>query len=120
MAGPSVTGLHNRVYTGHEPLTMTNSAGNRATVDGHGDDEVKPMQAEWMALFGPRGACALVPERPTGTSYWDAGGSWGGFGWHHAPERSREWFIFRANATDDSFAKEAWEQLRHPLEVHAE
>ncbi|MBI5835441.1 MAG: hypothetical protein HZB16_24325 [Armatimonadetes bacterium] len=117
VADPSVTGLHNRLYLAPEPLTLTNSAGKSVTIDGRGDDEVGPAQPEWIALYGPRGACAMVAERATSSTYWDAGGSWGGVGFHHDPKRSREWLVFRANAADASFAKEAGEQCRQPVTV---
>jgi len=116
-ADPSVTGLHNRLYLAAEPLTLTNSAGRSVTIDGRGDDEMGPARPDWMALYGPRGACAMVPQTAVGSTYWDAAGSWGGVGYHHDPKRSREWLVFRANAADASFAKEAWDQLRSPLEV---
>jgi hypothetical protein len=102
-----------------QPGQFADSAGTRALVDGHGDDEgvlgknPKPL---WYAVYAERWAHACIAlSLFQGVAYWDAGGSWGGIGLTSAArENVRMSYVVRPGAQDASFAEAAYRQLTTP------
>jgi hypothetical protein len=103
-AAPSVTGLHNRIYYGHEPLDLADSLGRHITIDGQGDDKLHGGNPAWIAVFGPHGGHSIVPlTKADGVTFWDAG-NWGGLGYGGDKQHSRVGYVFHPEARDATFA----------------
>jgi hypothetical protein len=118
------SGLPSRAYYG-QPGQYVDNAGNRAAVDGHGNDEGvlgKNANPLWYAVYADRWAHSCIGlSRFNGMTYWDAGGSWGGIGFNtSALQGVRMSYVVHPGAKDARFAEEDYRQLTTPPQARWE
>lgn len=117
-------GVLSRAYYA-QPGQYVDNAGNRAAVDGKGDDEGvlgKNSRPLWYAVYAERWAHACIGLSGfNGMTYWDTGGSWGGIGLNTSKtDGVRVSYVVHPGAQDASFAEEDYRQLAAPPQARWE
>lgn len=119
------SGTLSRAYY-QQPGQYVDNAGNRAAVDGQGNDEGvlgKNRNPLWYAVYADGWAHSCVALSPSnGMTYWDGGGNaWGGIGLNSPTIKDvRMSYVVHPGAKDARFAEEDQRQLTQPPKAHWE
>jgi hypothetical protein len=100
-----------------ETVVREDAKGNRALVDGQGDQESVGANADpkWYAVYAAGWAHSCVALSPfSSLTYWDAG-AWGGIGFGTGETKgARLAYVIHGGAKDAGFAREDYERITHP------
>ena len=109
-------GLFSRIWYDREG-TYEDSAGNKAVVDGSGENEIGPApDPKWYCMYSDEASHACIALSPmAGMSYWDQGEAYGQLGFQTTLATSfRCAHIITGPQENADFAREWYERLANP------